>query len=101
MRNHGNAWVTLGHISPQRAAVPGAELAEYFVLNHLAGLLRPRNGLMPGRSDVDDVPAAVLGVASADRVAPRLQLVQQQDNGVGIQQHRLAQLLLGRAQMVT
>src|ERR1700736_747192 len=46
--------------SPQSAAVPGAELAEYFVLNHLPGLLRPRNGLMPGRSDVDDVPAAVL-----------------------------------------
>jgi hypothetical protein len=46
------------------------------------------------------VPSAVLGVAAAGDVPEILQLIQQQDDVVGVHAERLGQLLLGRPVMV-
>src|SRR5712664_545092 len=84
----------------QRHPLLRAEVGEDLVFEGFARLLRSLDCHLTRGCQLDEVTAAVVGVAPADREPGRFQLVQEQHHAVGVDQEGLLQLLLGDAAMV-
>src|SRR5438309_4603505 len=96
----GEALENLLEQPPERLPLPGVQLTEHRVLDLGERAAGPVERLAPSGRDLDHVPTPVLGVAATDRVAARLELVEEQHDHVGVEQHPFAQLLLGRPRVV-
>ncbi len=84
----------------QDPALIRVERREHVVLDRDLGAFGDAQGLAAGRRDLDEMAPTVAGIAQASAVAELLELVQEQDDVVGVHAEGVGEILLGAAVVV-
>jgi hypothetical protein len=85
----------------QRGSLVGVKGLEDLVLDGVHGATGAIQRLPAGLGDQHAVTAAILGITAADEMAAVLELVEEEDDVLGVHAQRVDQLLLGRPVVIT